>query len=139
MVALIIFIALTVCVVVLVELRERKRAKQTNLPSDSKQKTQTARQPIEGCCGEHLVCEKETLLNTSPEIVYYDDEELDQLAGISAEEYTEQQREMISAVFNTMQETDVAGWCRSLQMRNIELPEDIREQALMIVREMRAK
>lgn len=135
--ALIVFLILTIIVVVAIEWRERKRQKHTvdkNRPEQPPPNTRP-----EGCCGEHLVCEKETLLNTSPEIVYYDDEELDQLAGISAEDYTEEQVNLINQVFATMREEDVAGWCRSLQMRNIELPYDIREQALLIVREQRAK
>ncbi len=89
------------------------------------------------CCGAHLVCERETLLQTNAEIVYYDDEELDVLAGISADEYTEEQRQEIRYVFDTLLSTDVAGWCRSMQLRNIELPNDIREEALFIVQERR--
>ncbi|MBR1809025.1 MAG: phospholipase [Paludibacteraceae bacterium] len=135
--ALIVFVALATVIVVAIEWRERKKQKHDT----GKPKPEAAPRNVrpEGCCGEHLVCEKETLLITKPEIVYYDDEELDQLAGINPEDYTDAQRELISSVFYTLQETDVAGWCRSLQMRNIGLPEDIREQALMIVREMRAK
>ena len=68
---------------------------------------------------------------------YYDDEELDALAGIAAEDYTPEQHEMVRAVFTTLQESDVPGWCRSMQLRNIALPEDIREEALLIVRERR--
>lgn len=89
------------------------------------------------CCGAHLVCERETLLQTNAEIEYYDDEELDEMAGIDPSEYTERQLGMLREVFDTLLERDVAGWCRSIQLRNIALPEDIREQALMIVRERR--
>lgn len=91
----------------------------------------------DGCCGAHLVCERETLLQTNAKIEYYDDEELDLLAGIPAEDYTAEQCAEIRYVFDTLLTKDVAGWCRSLQLRNIELPEDIREEALLIVRERR--
>ena len=89
------------------------------------------------CCGQHLVCERETLLQTNAKIEYYDDEELDALAGIPAEQYTPAQCEQIQEVFDTLQERDVAGWVRSLQLRNIELPAEVREEALLIVRERR--
>ena len=89
------------------------------------------------CCGQHLVCERDTLLQTNAQIDYYDDEELDTLAGIDPADYSETQHTMLREVFDTLQERDVAGWVRSLQFRNIALPQDIREEALMIVRERR--
>ena len=91
----------------------------------------------DGCCGEHLVCERETLLQTNAKVEYYDDEELDALIGIPAEDYTEEQYQMIREVFNTLQAKDVPGWVRSIQLRNIQLPLDIREEALLIVVERR--
>lgn len=133
--ALIIFVLLAAVVVVLLEMRERKR--QSKAKEDTEPETVQQNVRPEGCCGEHLVCEKETLLNSSPEVVYYDDEELDRLAGIEPEQMTDEQINMINEVFATMREEDVPGWCRSLQMRGIQLPQDIREQALLIVREQR--
>jgi paraquat-inducible protein B len=91
----------------------------------------------EECCGAHEVCDKDTLLNPDCVIVYYDDEELDELAEINPAHYTSSQKKEIAAVFYTLKESDVAGWLRSLQLRKIELPEDIKEEALMIVRERR--
>lgn len=90
-----------------------------------------------GCCGAHAVCEKETLLNASNKPVYYDDEELDALAGIAPGDYTDTQAAMLADVFYTLKEKDVAGWLRSLQIRRIELPEELRDEALLIVRERR--
>lgn len=89
------------------------------------------------CCGAHLVCERETLLQSNAEVVYYDDEELDALAGMDPSEYTEQQCAEIRYVFETLLSKDVAGWCRSMQLRNIQLPADIREEALFVVQERR--
>ncbi len=126
MLPLIVFIVLVVVVLVLTEIRERR--KNGTVPSVNRP---------EGCCGEHLVCERETLLQTNAEPEYYDDEELDALAGIAPEAYTESQHEAVAQVFNSLQESDVPGWCRSLQLRHIELPADIREEALLIVRERR--
>ena len=128
MIPLILFIVLTIIIVVLIEIRERQRAKNPQPKAEPRP---------DGCCGEHLVCERETLLQTNAEIVYYDDEELDSLAGIDPNDYTPAQHEAIRAVFSTLQESDVPGWCRSMQLRNIALPPDIREEALLIVRERR--
>ncbi|MBQ7631628.1 MAG: phospholipase [Paludibacteraceae bacterium] len=130
MLPLILFIVLAIVIVVLFEIRERQRAKHPQTtPTDSRP---------EGCCGEHLVCERETLLQTNAEVVYYDDEELDALAGVAPEDFTPDQEEAVREVFHSLQESDVPGWCRSLQLRNITLPPDIREEALLIVRERRS-
>ena len=132
MLPLILFIVLIVVVVTLIEINERRKKSMTH---DQSPKTN---QRPEGCCGEHLVCEKETLLQTNAEVVYYDDEELDVLAGVKPDEWTEEQHEAVRQVFRTLEERDVPGWCRSLQLRGIELPEDVREEALLIVKEQRS-
>lgn len=90
------------------------------------------------CCGQHEVCEKESLLAAvSKKIEYYDDEELDRYIGVSPDAYTPEQEEEFRDVFYTMQSEDVAGWVRSLQLRGIALPEGIKDEVLLIVRERR--
>lgn len=90
------------------------------------------------CCGAHEVCERDSLLNASDKAEYFDDEDLDSLSGIAPEKMNETQMRQLSDVFYTLRESDVAAWLRSLQVRNIQLPEDIREEALLIVSERRA-
>ncbi|EGJ70894.1 hypothetical protein Bcop_0676 [Bacteroides coprosuis DSM 18011] len=90
------------------------------------------------CCGQHSICEKDSLLAAvSKEIEYYDDEELDQFIGYSPEDYSEKQADMFRDVFYTMQETDVAGWVRSLMLRGIGLPNSIKDEVFLIVGERR--
>ena len=137
MLPLILFIVLALVVVVLTEIRERRKKAANQEPTAENDEPQANVRP-EGCCGEHLVCERETLLQINAQIDYYDDEELDALAGVAPEDFTPEQLEAVREVFNTLKESDVPGWCRSLQLRNITLPPDIREEALLIVRERRA-
>ncbi len=92
-----------------------------------------------GCCGAHLVCEQDTLLQSTDEIIYYDDEELDVLADRDPSTYTEEEHEQIAYVFHTLLDSDIIGWCRSLQLRHIELPSDLRDEALILVREQRTQ
>ena len=90
------------------------------------------------CCGQHEVCEKESLLAAvSKKIEYYDDEELDRYIGVSPDTYTPEQEDEFRDVFYTMQSEDVAGWVRSLQLRGIALPEGIKDEVLLIVHERR--
>ena len=91
----------------------------------------------EGCCGAHEVCETDSLLTSSDKIEYFDDEELDNFSGIEADKLTDQQQNQIADVFYTLKENEVASWLKSLQLRNIQLPIAIRDEALLIVSERR--
>ena len=141
---LLLFVALGIVILIIFEVRARKQQRANSEPSErpitnseASNSREEASNPDDGCCGEHLVCERETLLQTNAKVEYYDDEELDALSAIPAEDYTEEQYQMIREVFNTLQAKDVPGWVRSIQLRNIQLPLDIREEALLIVVERR--
>lgn len=46
------------------------------------------------CCGQHEICERDSLLAAvSKKIEYYDDEELDKYIGIAPEDYTPEQED----------------------------------------------
>ena len=89
------------------------------------------------CCGAHEVCERDNLQITDTKIEYFDDEELDALAGISPEKFTKNQVDSVAEVFYSLQENDVAPWLKSLQLRQIQLPDYLKDEALMIVTERR--
>ncbi len=92
----------------------------------------------EGCCGEHLVCEKESLLaGVSKEIEYYEDEELDAYRGKKADEYTDEQIEQFRDVLYTLRPDEISGWARSIQLREIELPSVVRDELVMLASEAR--
>lgn len=96
-----------------------------------------AEQPEE-CCGQHAVCEKDSLLAAvSEKIEYYDDEELDRHKGRQPESYTAEETEEFRDILLSMKSDDVPGWARSLQLRSIALPNDVRDELLMIVSEAR--
>ena len=137
---LILFVCLGIAILIIFEVRARKEKNNPEHQNQAEHATDVAveqRSEDEGCCGEHLVCERETLLQTNAQIEYFDDEELDALIGIAAEDYTPEQYQMIREVFETLKASDVPGWVRSIQLRNIQLPLDIREEALLIVVERR--
>ena len=119
MLPLILFVCLGIAILIIFEVRARKAASSQSSEQPAATSEATDNQPSDdGCCGEHLVCERETLLQTNAQVEYFDDEELDTLIGIPAEDYTEEQYQMIREVFNTLQAKDVPGWVRSIQLRN---------------------
>lgn len=93
----------------------------------------------EGCCGMHIVCEKTNLSPISAEVVYYDDEELDRFRGRDPKSYTPEETEEFRDVLMTLLPEDVAGWSRSIQLREIALPIEVRDELLLIVSELREK
>lgn len=96
------------------------------------------RQRPSDCCGQHEVCEKESLLAAvSKAVEYYDDEELDRFAGRRADSYDMHETDEFEEILTTLRSEDVAGWIRSLQLRGIELPEALRDEVILIVGERR--
>lgn len=90
------------------------------------------------CCGQHEMCERDSLLAAvSKKIEYYDDEELDQFIGREANRYNEEETELFRDVLYTMQDEEVAGWVRSLQLRSIELPDELKDEVFLIIGERR--
>jgi hypothetical protein len=89
------------------------------------------------CCGMHEVCENDSLLSYDTKIEYYDDEELDMLKDKSPDAYSDNDLKSIESVFYTLKPEDVAGWLRSLNLRQITLPEYLLDEAMLIVSERR--
>lgn len=73
----------------------------------------------------------------SREVEYYDDEELDRFRGRSAETYNAEEVEEFQDILFTMKDEEVAGWVRSLQLRGVELPVELKDDVIMIVGERR--
>lgn len=94
----------------------------------------------EGCCGQHIVCEKDSLLAAvSTEIEYYEDEELDNFRGIGADDYTDEQIEQFRDVLYTLRPDEIGGWARSIQLRGINLPAAVKDELIMLAAEARTQ
>lgn len=90
------------------------------------------------CCGAHEVCEKDSLLAAlSKQIEYYNDEELDRFRGREGDEYTPEEADEFRDVLYTMRSDEVAGWVRSLQLRMVNLPNEVKDEVFLIVGERR--
>ena len=89
----------------------------------------------EECCGQHAVCEKLSL-NTKTQIEYFDDEELDVYANKQPDEYTDEQIEEFRNVLLTLKKNEVLPWLKSLERRQVLLPDCVKEEALIITSEM---
>lgn len=86
------------------------------------------------CCGQHAVCEKELLMQAaSAPIEYFDDEELDRYRGRASDDYTEEEEEEFREVLMTTLTREVGDWLRSLELRGINLPDGLKDEALLLM------
>ncbi len=105
--------------------------------SSGEEKEEELAEIADDCCGAHEVCESDSLLSSSDNVEYYEDEELDIYKDKAADSYTDEQIEQFREILFTLKEKEVAGWLKSLQVRQVKLPTIIREEALMIVADRR--
>ncbi len=81
----------------------------------------------DGCCGAHEVCEHPAdELNTVPD--YFDDEELDRFERRLSHEYSDEEADEFREIFNTMLDEEKTLWLRSLRMRHIGLPQQVKKE-----------
>ena len=85
------------------------------------------------CCGKHLVCDKNLSPDINEKIVYYDDEELDRFAGKDADSYSPDEIEEVREVMMSLLPVDVAGWVRSIRLRGINLPSQLRDELFILL------
>ncbi|NCC98254.1 MAG: phospholipase [Bacteroidia bacterium] len=138
------FIAFGIVIVILNKFtikHKKKDVKASNNPNNDAQRVQKTPERIipEGCCGAHEVCEKESLITTKKDVIYFSDEELDAYKGRTPDSYTDEEIDEFEDVLLTLRESETAEWLKSLQLRGIEMPETIKDQALLMVAERRNK
>lgn len=115
-------------------------ADKSDNPDNSYTPASDSAEDDEVCCGQHYSCEKDSLLTAlSSKIEYYEDEYLDRFAGRQADDYSEEEKDEFRDVMLTLLPDDLAGWGRSIQLRGINLPSDIRDEFLMLIDDVRTK
>jgi hypothetical protein len=67
------------------------------------------------------------------EIEYFDDEELDAFKGKTSGDYSDEEAEQFSEIMYTMRPEEVKDWNRSLILRGINMPDQIKDEAIMLM------
>ena len=67
------------------------------------------------------------------EIEYYDDEELDRFRGRQSNQYTDEEAEEFANILYTMQPQEAKGWNRSLILREINVPNQIKDELITMI------
>jgi len=86
------------------------------------------------CDGNNSKCEQKCMMEASVKpIEYYDDEELDAFRGRASDSYSDEEIEQFSDVLYTMRQDEVAAWLRSLRLREVSLPDALKDEVALLV------
>ena len=111
-------------------------SQQENFPAEPTASPQEeAEDDGEECCGEHEVCEKGRIKRAlRTDIEYFDDEELDRFRGTAPDEYDDEAVEEFREVLYTMHPSEIEDWLKSLELREVALPDALKDELFMLMR-----
>ncbi len=85
------------------------------------------------CSGTNDKCEQNCMMEAAvKEIEYFDDEDLDQYKGRESDDYTDDEAEEFRNVMETMRPEEVKAWNRSLILRGVNMPDQIKDDYIML-------
>lgn len=86
------------------------------------------------CDGTDDKCEQVCMMEAATrEIEYYDDEELDRFRGRQSNQYTDEEAEEFANILYTMQPQEAKGWNRCLILREINVPNQIKDELITMI------
>ena len=68
-------------------------------------------------------------------VEYFDDEELDRYKGRTSDSFTDDEAEEFREVMMTMHPEEVKAWNRSLILRDVAMPDQIKDDYIMLAGE----
>ncbi len=126
MIYLAYFAALIVLAVVLKRLFARSGAKPAD-GTDAAVKACATCSEAGGKCLQDCVIE-----NAARDIEYFDDEELDRFKRRPSDKYDDDEAAEFAEVMYTMKPEEVKDWLVSLQRRDVNLPDQLKDEAIML-------
>ncbi len=86
------------------------------------------------CDGHDSRCEQECMMEAAiKDIVYFDDEELDRFSGRRSDSYTDEEAEAFREVLYTMRPEETKEWNRSLILRGVNVPDQVKDELVMLM------
>ena len=85
------------------------------------------------CDGTNVKCEQVCQMEAATKPAeYYDDEELDAFRGRQSDEYKDEEAAMFAEVLETLRPDEVRPWSRSLIVRGINMPDQIKDEFIAL-------
>lgn len=123
---ILLFLLVAIVVVVSSRLKEKNNADQ---------QPEEAKKVVSDCCGAHEVCDVDEMFQNQTKIVYFDDEELDKYIDVDGTAYSDNQVEEFREVLYTLQPSEINAWLKSLELRKIDLPVILKQEARQLLSE----
>lgn len=127
LIVLVLVLALVAVIATLFEQRSRKNKTQEI------EEEEDSVEPMEECCGAHEICETDLLNKMSQEIIYYEDEELDNYKNYEENDYNDDQIDEFREVLYSLRNNEIEGWVKSLDLRGIQMPSIIKSELVYMM------
>ena len=86
------------------------------------------------CSGDNDKCEQTCMMEAAvKDIEYFDDEELDRFRHRQSNDYTDDEAEEFREVMETMAQEELKAWNRSLILREVNMPDQVKDEFIMLV------
>ena len=125
-----LIIALVVLIVLFAVLKLKKAQPDDTIEPGTQEEP---REVASDCCGAHEICEFDESAFNEEIIVYFNDEELDELRNIREADLTDSQIDDLREVLYTMKTNEISKWIVSLGRRHIHLPEILKQEARQLM------
>lgn len=125
-----LIIVLVVLIVLFVVLKLKKPQPEDTIEPETQEEP---REVASDCCGAHEICEFDESAFNEEIIVYFNDEELDELRNIRETDLTASQIDDLREVLYTMKTNEISKWIVSLGRRHIHLPEILKQEARQLM------
>lgn len=104
--------------------------------SSNDEETIETKPTCDTCNGDDRRCEQECMLEAATkQVEYFDDEDLDRFAGKPSDSYSEEEVEEFREVLYTMQREEAKAWNRSLILRQVNVPDQLKDELIMMMEE----
>lgn len=125
-----LIIALVVLIVFFAVFKLKKAQPEDTIEPETQEEP---REVASDCCGAHEICEFDESAFNEEIIVYFNDEELDELRNIREADLTASQIDELREVLYTMKTNEISKWIVSLGRRHIHLPEILKQEARQLM------
>jgi len=124
-----------IIILILIAIVVVKRSKGKDGSETAAEPKEEGRQVASDCCGAHEICEFDESVFRQEKIIYFNDEELDELRNVREDQFTGKQIDDLREVLYTLRPEEISKWLISIGQRHIHLPVILQQEARQLMAE----
>lgn len=124
-----------IIILILVAIVVVKTLKGKDVTETEAEPKKESRQVAADCCGAHEICEFDEADYYENEIIYFNDEELDELRNVREDQFTSKHIDDLREVLYTLRPHEISKWLISIGQRHIHLPVILQQEARQLMAE----